>query len=53
MDELINGLAMSGYLFRREDIQSLFNYVDADQSGALDFAEVRKFKQKNLLNARI
>jgi Ca2+-binding EF-hand superfamily protein len=40
LDELINGLAMSGFMFNRADIQKVFNYVDLDRSGALDFSEV-------------
>ena len=40
LEELIQGLSISGFVFRKEDIQNIFNYVDVDQSGALDFAEV-------------
>ena len=39
LDELMQGLSISGFLFRKEDIVNIFNYVDVDQSGALDFAE--------------
>jgi hypothetical protein len=42
LDELMQGLSISGYLFRKEDIVNIFNYVDVDKSGALDFAEVKQ-----------